>query len=53
MIKQFIEKFLCKHQWEVHGKIYLWDESITDKRPIGIEEILFCKLCGKIKKISL
>ena len=50
MLKRFLEKFLCKHQWVVHSKTN-WIDPDTDDT--WITEILICSKCGKIKKIKL
>jgi hypothetical protein len=52
MFKKLIEKWLCKHKWEVHKEVkgYYGQHST---RPTSIRQTLICQECGKIIKIKL
>lgn len=45
-----LEKLACKHRWKVHCTV---DVKSQNGEVVEIEETLFCKECGKIKKIKL
>lgn len=54
MIKELLEKLLCKHEWYVHHRTEVFGDGFgkdTDL-PTSFEDILICKKCGKIKKIK-
>jgi hypothetical protein len=52
MLKKIIEKLFCKHKWQVHSKIGVYDGEHS-KTPHTIRQILICQECGKITKIKL
>lgn len=52
MIKEFIEKFLCKHAWEEMDHVRYFDGD-DDIRPIYLIKLFKCRICGKFKKIKI
>ena len=50
IIKKLLEKWSCKHEWELVREIKA--NFSTHKEIIGYECILICKKCGKIKRIK-
>lgn len=50
IIKKLLEKWSCKHEWELVREIKAYFS--THKEIIGYECILICKKCGKIKRIK-
>ena len=52
MIKKLLEKWACKHRWELyHGtNVYRSSEALT---PYEIRHTLICQKCGKIKTIKI
>lgn len=52
MFKKIIEKWLCKHKWQVHREIEAYDGEHS-KTPHTIRQTLICQECGKITKIKL
>lgn len=50
LIKALLAKWSCLHDWKVYREIRVLDEN---NNPIKFEDTLFCKKCGKIKKIKL
>lgn len=55
MLKQLIEKLLCKHKWEVLDRIRIYKTYFdqTTDFPYKIIEVFVCQNCGKIKKIKI
>lgn len=53
LFKLWLEKLVCKHKWEVHITVTLYDGDDKTKMPVGTRQTLICKECGKIKKITL
>jgi Fe2+ or Zn2+ uptake regulation protein len=55
---KLFKKLLCLHKWKTHTKkVYNWTEKVEgtwDKIDnfSQTHEILICKRCGKIKKIT-
>lgn len=54
-MKEFIlgllDKWSCKHTWDLHRRVNTFWEK--DKVPYKIKDTLICTKCGKIKKIVL
>lgn len=51
MLKQLLEKLLCKHRWKLYAAVewsYTWQNTASHRR-----ETLICKNCGKIKNIEI
>ncbi len=56
MIKEILEKWSCKHQWELIAKNIVYEDDDKEENgdyPIRVIRLLDCKLCGKLKKIRL
>jgi len=51
MLRKLIEKWSCKHKWELHRTSKIYDD-IPDM-PTAVRQTLICKECGKIKQINL
>lgn len=47
-----IEKLFCKHQWSVHAVSKRTDRYKDGSTREYVDEVLECKICGKIKKIK-
>lgn len=43
-------KWFCCHQWTVFRETRVWDR--TEGKPVEINYVLYCKKCGKFKKIK-
>ena len=52
MLRKLIEKWSCKHKWEIHSTTNIHDTDIPDM-PTKIRQTLICQHCGKIKQINL
>ena len=54
MLKQIIEKFLCKHSWDLVRKVDVYDTSFCNnpQRPVRTEFLFVCGKCGKFKKLK-
>ena len=52
IIKKLLEKWSCKHDWELFKHIKVYDEFSNDI-PCGHKYIFICKKCGKIKRIKI
>lgn len=48
ILSKLLEKWLCKHDWELfrETEVFFWGSTV------GYEYIFICKKCGKIKKIK-
>jgi len=55
LIKQWLAKKACCHDWVVHETIEVYEDSrlFPNSIPIRTEQTLICKKCGKIKRIKL
>lgn len=51
-IIKLVEKWGCRHEWDSHKTMQRFKKE-GDSIPYKVDETLFCKNCGKIKKISL
>ena len=51
-IKGIFEKWACKHRWTVFEKKFVQIEGFIDRKAT-MRYILFCKKCGKIKKMDI
>ena len=52
LLKQLLEKLLCKHKWKVQYELNIWHVP-KGKYPIEIRQTLSCIKCGAIKRITL
>jgi hypothetical protein len=52
MLRKLIEKWSCKHKWEIHNTTNIRDTEMPDI-PTAVRRTLICKDCGKIKQINL
>lgn len=52
MLSKLIEKWSCRHKWEIHNTTNIHDTEIPDI-PTEVRQTLICKECGKIKQINL
>lgn len=43
-------KWFCCHQWSVFRETSIWGHY--EDKPVEIKYILYCKKCGKFKKIK-
>ena len=50
ILNKILEKWLCKHDWELFKHIEVFDEFSNDIA-CAHKYIFICKKCGKIKKI--
>ena len=52
---RLVEKWGCSHKWDKLGEMGTFVKGERQKGfdPIGIEWIMVCTECGKIKKIEL
>lgn len=55
LIKQWLAKKACYHDWEVHSTKEVYDDFLLFRSdyPAYINQTLICKKCGKIKRIKL
>lgn len=55
MLKQLLEKLLCKHIWEEKYVFSGYKSNIKKdgEIPKSVTIILTCQHCGKIKKIEI
>ncbi len=54
MIKEYIAKFWCLHQWKELHKVNILDlEKKNNDIPIGYKIIYVCEKCGNFKEIEL
>lgn len=51
MLKKLLEKWSCKHKWQIHHKANIYGSGYD--MPTEIRHTLICENCGKIKQISL
>lgn len=52
LIKKYLEKLACSHNWKVCDKVSIYEYS-NSKLPYKIIKYYVCTKCGKIKKINL
>ena len=50
-LKSLVEKWACKHKWEVVAKTGV--RNTATQVTVAIRQTLICSVCGKIKKIRL
>ena len=51
IINKLLEKWMCKHDWDLFKHIKVYDEFSKDMAS-GHKYIFICKKCGKIKKVK-
>lgn len=52
LLIQLLEKWTCKHEWEIFERIDMYDE-FSGSLPSYTKCWFMCKKCGKIKKKKL
>lgn len=52
ILNKILEKFLCKHDWQLFETNAVYS-TLEYNMPDYYIHILICKKCGKIKKIKL
>lgn len=51
-----VNKWGCHHKWEFYTRMRTWmveNDGTKGENPYKQEDTLFCKNCGKFKKIEL
>jgi hypothetical protein len=51
MLKKFIDKLLCCHEWTIFRETEIYSGDTLSGLPYKIKRTLICKKCGKIKQI--
>lgn len=51
IINKLLEKWMCKHDWDLFKHIQVYDDFSGDMAS-GHIYIFICKKCGKIKKVK-
>jgi len=53
MIKEWIAKRFCMHQWKEIKEICVYDDRVKGKRPVLRKYLYCCKKCGELKQVNL